>query len=100
MESKNQNDLNYNFNEIYFPIPYSTHQITKEQFLIAVEKLMQKFDITVERAAEITEDIIKAMILENKPPSALEHEINALAYAGWDFLREKSIEEVIGMLKK
>ena len=87
-------------NTSIFPITYATHQITQEQFLIALEKLMQKFDITKERATEITEDIIKAMILENKPNSSLADEINNLSDAGWQFLRKKSIQEVIEKTKK
>ena len=63
-------------NKLLFPITYATNQIFQEQFQIAVEKLMQKFDITKERATEIAEDIIKAMISENKPYSSLEVEIN------------------------
>ena len=78
-----------------FPITYSTHQITQKQFLLAAEKLMQKFRITKERAIELTENIIK-----NKPPNDLEHEIQGLACAYWHFLSGESIQSVIEKCKK
>ena len=90
---KNQN--NNKKLSISFPITYDSFQITREYFLLAVEKLMQKFNIPKARACELAEDIIKLMITQNKPPSDLEHEIEDLGYDEWDFLREKSILEVI-----
>ena len=78
-----------------FPITYNTQKITQELFLIAVEKLTRKFKITKDRAIELAEDIIKAMITENKSASDLALEIDELSYSGWEFLRENSIREVI-----
>ncbi|MFA5879428.1 MAG: hypothetical protein WC860_04555 [Candidatus Margulisiibacteriota bacterium] len=81
--------------QISFPITYNFFSITEEQFLLAIEKLMQKFDLKQERAMELAEDIIKAMITENKPSHDLGHEIDGLDFADWHFLRDKSIAEVI-----
>lgn len=88
------------FHQISFPITYNSNQITKTQFLIAVEKLMQKFSINQDRAVEITEDIIKAIVCENKPSGVLEYEIDGLVYHGWNFLREESLSDVIEKYKK
>ncbi|MFA5880326.1 MAG: hypothetical protein WC860_09210 [Candidatus Margulisiibacteriota bacterium] len=84
-----------NINKISFPVSYKTYQINEEQFLLAIEKLMQKFEITEDRAIEIAEDIIKAMIAEHKDLQNLEHEINGLSDLNWHFLREMSIQNVI-----
>ncbi|MFA5879450.1 MAG: hypothetical protein WC860_04665 [Candidatus Margulisiibacteriota bacterium] len=78
-----------------FPIIYNEYSINEQVFNIAVEKIMQKFDLSHERAIELTEDIIKAMILENKPANNLEHEIDGLVYSNWHYLRYQSIEEII-----
>ena len=86
---------NTSLKKILFPIIYNSNQITEEQFLIAIEKLMQKFNITKTKAYELAEDIIKLIITQNKPPSDLAHNIEDLGSDEWEFLREKSIAEVI-----
>ena len=83
-----------------FPITYNAYQIKKETFLTAVEKLMQKFGIKQDRAIELAEDIIKAMITEHKNSITLKHEINSLSYAGCGFSREESIQKVIEKIFK
>ncbi|MFA5879010.1 MAG: hypothetical protein WC860_02430 [Candidatus Margulisiibacteriota bacterium] len=81
-----------------FPIIYNASSITEEQFLLVIEKLMLKFEINEKKAIELAEDIIKAMITENKPLNDLAHEIDSLDFSDWHFLREKSIAEVISSL--
>ena len=63
--------------------------------MLAIEKLMQKFEINKDRATEIVEDIIKVMITEHKSPQSLVNEIDNLSDLNWHFLREMSIQRVI-----
>ncbi|MFA5880228.1 MAG: hypothetical protein WC860_08705 [Candidatus Margulisiibacteriota bacterium] len=75
--------------------PYAEGLISKQLFNKAVAKIKAKFNLDHKRAIELIEDIVKAMITENKPLTDLDHEIAGLSFANWHFLREKSIAEVI-----
>jgi len=86
--------------QISFPITYNSNQITKEYFLLAVEKLMQKFDVDYETAYNLVSDMVKCLISEHKEPENLEHYVEGLSCTDWEFLREQSIEEVIASVQK
>ena len=86
--------------KIQFPINYSNDQFSQAEFKKAVKKLQAKFSITKEKATELTEDIIKCLIHENKPPDAINHEIESLCCPFWTFLRNKSIPETIEFYKR
>jgi len=81
--------------KINFPITYGEHSISKYLFNKAVTKIKNKFNLEQRRAKELIEDIIKTMILQNKPPATLEHQIDDLSYDEWEFLRDQTIEEVL-----
>jgi len=83
------------FSSTNFPIIYGEHSISKYLFNKAVAKIKNKFNLEQRRAKELIEDIIKNMISEQMPPAALEHQVDALSYDEWEFLREQTIEEVL-----
>lgn len=84
-----------NLEKTNFPITYGEHSISKYLFNKAVAKIKNKFNLEQKRAKELIEDIVKMIIQDNKPPANLEREVNSLGCDEWEFLREKSIAEVI-----
>ncbi|MFA5880078.1 MAG: hypothetical protein WC860_07905 [Candidatus Margulisiibacteriota bacterium] len=91
---------------LVFPIPYAEGSISKQVFNKAVAKIKSKFSLDHKRATELIEDIVKAMISENKllPKNKnivrangqfLIREIDNLDCPTWSFLREKTIAEVL-----
>jgi len=91
MKFQKKND----FVSINFPITYGEHSISKYLFNKAVAKIKNKFNLEPKRAKELIEDIIKNMILEQRPSAALEHQVDDLSYDEWEFLREQTIDEVL-----
>jgi len=86
-------------NQNNFPILYNNYSISEQLFNHAVAKLQAKFNIDLKKATELTEDIIKCLIHENKPPETMKHEIESLCCPFWTFLRNKSIPETIEFYK-
>lgn len=82
-------------NKISFPIVCGEEKISRYLFNKVLKKIKAKFNIEDNRAQEIVEDIIKMIISEAKLASTLEREAAGLNYVEWDFLREKSIAEVL-----
>ena len=82
-------------NKISFPIIHGNCSVCKKEFKAAVLKLQQKFNIDLNHATNLAEDLIKCMICENKSDDNLEHEVNSLGCPIWSFLKNQNISEVI-----